>query len=133
MNRTVPSCGTWAPKNCECYKQCQSVHCHSGGGTSECEHLEHHLGSILGESRCFLYRGRSSAQQDSGVPRNGSDDVDWYQVPSQGPLEWLDGKPRTDEDRLPEHKKWQRACYLSGGLSTATTALQQQGFKGLAC
>ena len=20
---TVPSCGSWSPKNCECYKQCQ--------------------------------------------------------------------------------------------------------------
>ncbi|GAX84072.1 hypothetical protein CEUSTIGMA_g11496.t1 [Chlamydomonas eustigma] len=149
MNRTVPSCGTWAPKNCECYKQCQSVHCHSGGGTSECEH---HLGSILGESRCFLYRGRSSVQQDSGVPRNGSDDVDWYQVPSQGPLEWLDGKPRT-EDRLPEHKKW----FCKGSGKEHVTSLEdcpqhcssrgvcvqshhggvrcvcRMGFKGLAC
>ncbi|GAX86293.1 hypothetical protein CEUSTIGMA_g13705.t1 [Chlamydomonas eustigma] len=149
-NHTVPSCGIRAPKNCECYKQCQNLHCQDSNG--DVYNCEHELGRKIGEARCFLYRNRPVDQQGSAIPKKGKEVVDWYRIPAQGWYVWKSGKPRWWWDWLPFKQRWAlRGSYeefvipledcplncTSRGVCiqeiTQIKCICRKGFKGLAC
>ena len=52
-----------------------------------------------------MWQNKTQEQQVSRIPRNGTDRVDWYQVPGQGPLEWPEGQPQ-ESFRLAKGKEW---------------------------
>jgi len=94
----IRSCGTYAPKNCECFRQCYDYYCHGEKNILKCEH---ELGQKLGEIKCYRYKGKPREEQKSFLPKVG-DDVEWYWG---SPSEWGPGDTMPETRKLP-NSEW---------------------------
>jgi len=99
-NSTMPSCGTYVPKSCQCYAQCANFYCWQEGDQRRCSHA---LGLTIGEARCFVRAGSPREEQHSYLPRRGDKTYQWHRVPHDIDQAWADA-PSTN--RLSPDMEW---------------------------
>ncbi|KAG1665073.1 hypothetical protein FOA52_012492 [Chlamydomonas sp. UWO 241] len=107
--RVMPSCGTYVPKSCQCYRECFDFLCRTNRtgprhGGIECTHER---GQTIGEGRCFVLPGKPLEEQHSFIPRNGTDEVEWYKAPFE--MDLFTPAPSVRYPRLDKDMEW--ACW----------------------
>lgn len=67
-----------------------SFYCSRVNGSIECTHER---GRSLNQARCFVYKDKGTPwnEQLSIIPRNQTDAVDWYRVPTDIDTTWRNG------------------------------------------